>query len=70
VTFRGEKAEQGLLSVLQRGHPVAGALLGVGRQIGRQAPDALEGGARGRVQTAEVVIHRWHTPHDTQCRRR
>ena len=64
VALRGRETEQGFPLVLQRRHPVAGALLGIGHDIQRQAPDAFECRSGVAVQIVEVVVNCPHTAND------
>jgi len=64
--LRGEEGEQGPLPVLQRGHPVAHAFLGIRRQVHGQLPDVLEGRSLRCAEPAEVVVHRSHGQNDTR----
>ena len=57
MTLRSRETEQGLSLVFERGHPVAGALLGVGNDVQRQTPNALECCPGVGVETLEVVIN-------------
>ena len=66
MTLRGRETEQRFSLVLERRHSVAGALLGVGRDLQRQGPDVFECCPSVGVQALEVVVNYCHAANNKQ----
>ena len=62
VFLRGAEPEQRAPGVDERGHAVAGALLGIRRQSADDRPDAFQRDLLRRRQAIEVVVHCRHAP--------
>lgn len=66
MTLRGRETEERFSLVLQRRHPVAGALLGVGHDVQRQGPDVFECCPGVGVQALEVLVNDCHAVNNRQ----
>jgi hypothetical protein len=66
MPLRSCEAEERFSPVLERRHPVAGALLGVGHDVQRQAPDVFEYCPGVGVQALEVVVNYCHEANNRQ----